>query len=212
MLDTLNTSDAIVSADAIKTQKKIVSKILKNGSDYLLCVKNNNKKLKEETAAYSHKVTHDIPKHIQCHEEIDNGHGRIESCWYRELRMNEWIEEGITWQGIQTIIEITRRQIIKYKEQQQTLYYISSLAPDIVQISDALQGHWEVENKVYWVLDVTFKEGDCRIRKEDGAENVGIIRRFVLNLSRLHPSKISMCRKLKRAARVDGFRTEIIFG
>jgi hypothetical protein len=62
------------------------------------------------------------------------------------------------------------------------------------------------------VLDVTFKEHDSRIRKEDGAENVGIIRRLALNLSRLYPSKISMRRKLKRAARVDDFRTEIIFG
>jgi len=126
--------------------------------------------------------------------------------------MSEWIEEGDKWQGIQTIIEVTRKRITKDKEQGETLYYISSLSPDVVQISDAIRGHWEVENKVHWVLDVTFKEDDCRIRKENGAENVGIIRRFVLNLSRLHPSKISMRRKLKRAARVDEFRTEIIFG
>jgi predicted transposase YbfD/YdcC len=212
MLDTLNISGAIVSADAMNTQKKIVAKIVKNGGDYVLCVKNNHKKLKEEIAAYFHKVTRDTPEHIQCHEEVDSGHGRIESRYYRQLRMNEWIEEGNNWQGIQTIIEVTRKRIIKDKTQQETLYYISSLMPDILQISDAIRGHWEVENKVHWVLDVTFKEDDCRIRKEDGAENVGIIRRFVLNLSRLHPSKISLRRKLKRAARVDEFRAEIIFG
>jgi predicted transposase YbfD/YdcC len=90
--------------------------------------------------------------------------------------------------------------------------FISSLAPDLAKISDAIRGYWEVENKVHWVLDVIFKEDDCRIRKDDGAENVEIIRRFVLNLSRLHPSKISMRRKLKRVARVDEFRTKVIFG
>ena len=126
--------------------------------------------------------------------------------------MSEWIEEGDKWQGIQTIIEVTRKRITKDKEQAETLYYISSLSPDVVQISDTIRGHWEVENKVHWVLDVTFKEDDCRIRKEDGAENDGIIRRFFLNLSRLHPSKISMRSKSKRAARVDEFRTEIICG
>jgi len=67
-----------------------------------------------------------------------------------------------------------------------SVYYISSLAPDIIQISGAIRGHWGVENAVHWVLDVTFKEDDSRIRKDDGAENVGIIRRFALNLSRLH--------------------------
>lgn len=212
MLDTLNISGAIVSADAMNTQKKIVNKILKHDGDYVLCVKNNHKKLKEEIAAYFHKVTRDEPKHIQCYEEVDSGHGRIETRNYRQLRMSEWIAEGNNWQGIQTIIEVTRKRLTKEKEQQETLYYISSLPPNIMQISDAIRGHWEVENKVHWVLDVTFKEDDSRIRKEDGAENVGIIRRFALNLSRLHPSKISMRRKLKRAARVDEFRTEIIFG
>jgi len=212
MLDTLNVSGAIVSADAMNTQKKIVDKILKNDGDYVLCVKNNHKKLKEEIAAYFHKITRDTPQYIQCYEEVDGGHGRIETRRYRQLRMNEWIEEGKNWQGIQSVIEVTRTRIMKEKEQRETVYYISSLMPNIKQISDAIRGHWEVENKAHWVLDVTFKEDDCRIRKEDGAENVGIIRRFALNLARLHPSQISMRRKLKRAARVDKFRTEIIFG
>lgn len=158
VLDTLNISGAIVSADAMNTQKKIVTKILKKDGDYVLCVKNNHRKLKEEIAAYSHKVTRDAPEHIQCYEEIDSGHGRIESRHYRQLRISEWIKEGDNWQGIQTIIEVTRQRFIKDKEQQETLYYISSLAPDIVQISDAIRGHWEVQNKVHWVLDVTFKE------------------------------------------------------
>ena len=110
MLDTLNISGAIVSADAMNTQKKIVSKILKNGGDYVLCVKNNHKKLKEEIAAYFHEVTRDTPKYIESHEEIDSGHGRIESRYYRQLRMSEWITEGNIWQGIQTLIEVTRKR------------------------------------------------------------------------------------------------------
>ena len=212
LLDTLNIDGAIVSADAMNTQKKIAAKILNNGGDYVLCVKNNHKKLKEEIAAYFHKIKRESPEHIQHHEEIDAGHGRIEVRNYRQLRMSEWISEGNRWQGIQTVIEVTRKRIIDEQEQEETLYYISSLAPDIIQISGAIRGHWGVENSVHWVLDVTFKEDDSRIRKDDGAENVGIIRRFALNLSRLHPSSISMRRKLKRAARVDEFRAELIFG
>ena len=212
MLDTLNISGAIVSADAMNTQKKIAAKIHNKGGDYVLCVKNNHKKLKEEIAAYFHKIKRDSPEYIQHHEEVDAGHGRIETRNYRQLRMSEWITESSNWQGVQTVIEVTRKRLINEQEQEETLYYISSLAPDIIQISEAIRGHWGVENSVHWVLDVTFKEDDSRIRKGDGAENVGIIRRFALNLSRLHPSNISMRRKLKRAARVDEFRTELIFG
>lgn len=212
MLDTLSISGAIVSADAMNTQKKIAAKIHAKGGDYVLCVKDNHKKLKDEIAAYFHKMRRDSPEYIQHHEEVDAGHGRIEVRNYHQLRMNEWISEGDNWQGIQSIIEVTRERIINDKKQEETVYYISSLAPDIHQVSEAIRGHWGVENSAHWVLDVTFKEDDSRIRKGDGAENVGIIRRFALNLSRLHPSNISMRRKLKRAARVDEFRTELIFG
>ena len=68
-----------------------------------------------------------------------------------------------------------------------------------VRVTQGIRHHWEVENKAHWVLDVVFKEDDCRIRKGDGAENVGITRRFCLNLERLHPQKNSMWGKLKHA-------------
>ena len=64
-----------------------MAKFLNNCGDYVLCIKNNHKKLKEEIAAYFHKVTRDNPEHIQSHEEIDSGHGRIESRIYRQLTM-----------------------------------------------------------------------------------------------------------------------------
>jgi len=94
----------------------------------------------------------------------------------------------------------------------ETQYYISSLDIDPVAVNQAIRAHWEVENKVHWVLDVTFKEDDSRIRKEDGAENVGVIRRFCLNMARLHPKKASMRSKLKMAGWADEFRAELIFG
>ena len=64
----------------------------------------------------------------------------------------------------------------------------------------------------HWVLDVTFKEDDSRIRKGDGAENVAVIRRFALNLARLYPQKNSMRGKLKQAGWSDKIRSEIVFG
>ena len=71
---------------------------------------------------------------------------------------------------------------------------------------------WEVENKAHWVLDVTYKEDNSRIRRENAAENIAVARRFALNLARLHPKKDSMRAKLKRARWSDDFRHQIIFG
>jgi predicted transposase YbfD/YdcC len=79
------------------------------------------------------------------------------------------------------------------------LYYIALLdTGDSERTARAIRSHWEVENKVHQVLDVTFRKDDCRIRRDDGAQNIGLVRRRRLNLTRLHPKKDSMARKLKR--------------
>ncbi|EBP9841706.1 transposase [Salmonella enterica] len=80
----------------------------------------------------------------------------------------------------------------------------------IKSLAGAIRSHREVENKVHWVLDVTFSEDDNCIRAGDGAENVAVIRRSALNLARLHPQKDSMRSKLKQACWSDKFRNEIV--
>ncbi|EBU4255113.1 hypothetical protein CEJ25_13050 [Salmonella enterica] len=80
----------------------------------------------------------------------------------------------------------------------------------IKSLAGAIRSHREVENKVHWVLDVTFSEDDNCIRAGDGAENVAVIRRFALNLARLHPQKDSRRSKLKQAGWSDKFRLEIV--
>ncbi|MDQ7048547.1 MAG: ISAs1 family transposase [Enterobacterales bacterium] len=126
--------------------------------------------------------------------------------------MNEWISEASNWSNIQTVIEVERERHFKGEVvQQETLYYISSLAPDVERIGKAIRSHWEWKAPI-GSLDVTFKEDDCRIRNGDGAENVAVIRRFALNLTKLHPQKNSMRGKLKQAGWSDKFRSELIFG
>ena len=213
LLDTLNIKGALISADAMNSQKKIVEKICSENADYVLCIKNNHKQLRDEIAAYFHKVERDNPAWIACNEQTDSGHGRIEGRRCQQLRVSEWISEAQHWKGIRSVIKIERERHLKDKEvSTETQYYISSLDIDPVAVNQAIRAHWEVENKVHWVLDVTFKEDDSRIRKEDGAENVGVIRRFCLNMARLHPKKASMRSKLKMAGWADEFRAELIFG
>lgn len=213
MLDTLDIKGALISADAMNSQKKIVKKIHSEQADYVLCIKNNHKTLKEEIKAYFHKVQRDTPELISCDEQTDAGHGRIEVRRCQQLLVNEWISEAKDWCGIRSVIKLERERHVDGKPMTtETQYYISSLGIEPKVVNQAIRAHWEVENKVHWVLDVTYKEDDCRIRKDDGAENVGVIRRFCLNMARLNPKKASMRRKLKMAGWGDEFRTELIFG
>ena len=95
---------------------------------------------------------------------------------------------------------------------QEVLLYISSLEPNAKELADAIRGHWEVENKLHWVLDVTFHEDDLRIHIGDGTKSIGILRRFCVNLAKLHPKKDSMKGKLRSAGWNDNFRAELLFG
>ena len=127
--------------------------------------------------------------------------------------MTAWSSEAVKWPGLQTVIEMERERHLPGQDMEtETQYSISSLPVAAVRVARGIRQHWDVENKAHWVLDVAFKEDDCRLRRGNGAENVGIIRRFCLNLARLHPHKNSMRGKLKQAGWSDTRRAEILFG
>jgi len=202
LLDLIEMKDAIITMDAMNTQRKIVEKIHQKKADYVLSVKDNQKELHEEIKDY---FTYMKNKHgdtllkSSIYVETDVGHGRIEQRTYRQLLVNELITQSPKWAGIRSVVEVERIREIKGKTEKEIQYYISSLPINLVQIADTIRGHWEVENKAHWVLDVTYKEDVSRIRRENAAENIAIARRFALNLARLHPKKDSMRGKLKQA-------------
>ena len=144
---------------------------------------------------------------------VDGGHGRVEKRTCRQLPVSDWVSGAVQWPGLQTVIEMERERHLPGKAVETDIQYcISSLPVDAQRVAQGIRRHWEVENKAHWVPDVAFREDDSRIRKGDGAENVGIIRRFCLNLARLDPGKSSMRGKLKQAGWSDTRRAAILFG
>ncbi len=89
-------------------------------------------------------------------------------------------------------------------------FYISSLPPDPVRILTASRAHWSIENNLHWQLDVTFREDECRTRKDHAPRNLATLRRAALNLLRREPSKISLKRKRLKAALNPSFRETIL--
>lgn len=214
LLDLIEINNAIITMDAMNTQRSIEAKLIQRKADYVLPVKENQKNLLEEIQDYfvymNQKHTEVILK--STYSEVDAGHGRIENRTYCQLLINELIPEAGKWSGIKTVIEVSRRRELKGHVENEIQYYISSLPINLPLIADTIRGHWEVENKAHYVLDVTYREDDSRIRRENAAENIAVARRFALNLARLHPKKDSMRGKLKHAMWSDDFRDQIILG
>ena len=214
ILDSLILKNAIVSVDAINTQKKIAAKIVAKKGHYVMALKRNHRLFRQEVEAYLHKLERDEPSLIERYEETVCERGRIDHRVYHKVNVTDWLSESAQWAGIQSVLRVNRTREDKRsgKQQQEVAFYISSLEADVQQLAQSIRGHWEVENKAHWVLDVVYKEDDCTINAEDGAENMAILRRFALNLSRLHPDKMSMRGKLKMAGWSDEYRSALIFG
>ncbi|MGR3808413.1 ISAs1 family transposase [Pasteurella testudinis] len=214
VLDALILKNAVISVDAINTQKKIAEKIIEKKGHYVMALKRNHRLFREEAQAYFHKIERETPDLIEVYQEVNCERSRIDERTYRQLPVSDWLSEAAEWAGIQSVVCVERRREDKKsgQVQEERAFYISSLKASAEQLSHSIRGHWEVENKAHWVLDMVYREDDCVISKDDGAENMAILRRFALNLSRLHPAKMSMRMKLKAAGWSDEFRSELMFG
>ena len=101
--------------------------------------------------------------------------------------------------------------IVNSKETLHKRIYISSLTDDSPEkYANLVRGHWGIENNLHWHLDLTFREDDSRVRKDNGPMNLNIFRKFGLFLLTHEPIKISLKRKRKKASRDDNFMVEIL--
>lgn len=194
LLDVLDISGCIVTIDAMGCQKKIAKKIIDQGADYTLSVKENQKGLYDDIAElfdYAQEIDF-----VDCdyHKTVDKGHGRIEirECWtISDPEYLVYIRNLSAWKDLQTIVMVKSERRIGQKSSTKVRYYISSSAGDAKQVLESVRGHWGIENKVHWVLDVAFREDDSRVRKGNGAQNFAILRRVALNL--LKQEKTARC-------------------
>lgn len=213
LLELLEIKGCIITIDAMGCQRVIAESIVSQGADYVLALKENQGALSDEV-----KWLFEQPAHIelkeQVAEEVDSGHGRIETRRCRQIEVNQKSLTTIgRWAKLKTIIEIQSTREIGNNRTFEKRYYISSLALDAQKASDAVRSHWAVENKLHWVLDVSFREDDSRIRRGNGAEVMSTFRRLTLNLLKKNTScKASMKRKRKIALMDEELLTELIDG
>lgn len=189
LLNTLDIKGSVITIDAMGCQHDIASKIVERGADYVLGVKDNQPGLADALklwfdAADSGKLDRPYWDDIQTEKD----HGRIETR--RCLVTNDvaWLrEQHQQWSGLQSLImvestrEIIGRNGTGYASVERR-YYISSLPAKAAMLGKTVRAHWGIENSMHWVLDVAFREDDCRIRIGEAAQNFAVLRRIALNL------------------------------
>lgn len=203
LLKLLELKGAIVTIDAMGCQKAIAKQITVAGGDYVLALKGNHTKL--HTAIQEHfEQLHeeDFPDgRCRRRQTKEKGHGREEQRFYYQSLLPESVQRlSAPWSGLKTIgqaVSITQRD---GKEVSDVRYYLSSLPLGVKQFGDSVRGHWGIENSLHWVLDMSFREDESRIRKDYGPDNFALLRRFAVTLIKQDTSPGSIKKKRKRAA------------
>ena len=180
ILDKLQISGAVVTADALNCQKTIAKKIIEKEADYFLALKGNQGTLFEDAKTYFIKK-----EGLDFIEEINKEHGRVEirRCW--STSNIDWLKEGHPdWVELKSICYIERERHIKDKISKEVALYISSTEAVAKNHLYYSRQHWDVENKLHWVLDVIFNEDHSTFMAHNAAQNMGIVRKLIINMIR----------------------------
>jgi len=216
LLNLLMLKGCIVTIDAIGCQTEITSQLVAQEADYVIALKGNQGSLYDnvrELFAYAFEtdfwhIAHDF------YESWDKNHGRGEVRRYWTISEPEFItylDPEHKWAGLRSIGMVEAQRCLGAQCSTETRYYISSLTGQAQPFGQAVRGHWEIENKVHWVLDIAFREDECRIRTGHADENFAVLRHLALNLLRQDTvSKCGVKAKRLKAAWNDNYLLNIL--
>jgi predicted transposase YbfD/YdcC len=212
LLEMMDIEGAIITIDAMGCQRAIAQKIVDQKADYVLALKGNQGSLREDVELFvAEQKANDFKNTtISRDETVDGDHGRIETRTTTVIHDVAWLQERHKWPDLKAVVIVDSIREIGDKIEQETRFYITSLVLLANQLGPILRSHWAVENSLHWVMDMVFRDDECRVRTEHAPANFTTIKHMALNLIRNAPGKDSLRLRRKVAAWDDDFLASII--
>lgn len=214
LLKMLAIEGAIVTIDAIGCQREIAQAILDKKADYVLALKGNQGSLRDDVELFvnEQKATHFANTQVSQDTTVDGDHGRIETRTTTVIHDVEWLQERHGWPGLNAVVMVESSREISGKIEREARFYITSLVMLAALMGPVVRGHWSVENSLHWVMDMIFRDDECRVRTDHAPANFCTIKHMAHNLLRKTASKDSLRLRRKVAAWDDNFLASIIAG
>jgi len=184
----------VLTGDALYCQQALCAQVVEAGGDYLVLVKANQPTLladivqvfapltAEEHARTGVHTVHPLP--LATYRTVEKGHGRLEE---RVIRVSSELAGYSSWPYLAQVFEYTRTWTTKGVTKQQVRYGISSLpseVSDAARLAALKRGHWQVENGLHYVKDVTLGEDASQTHIGTAADVFAMLRNIAISLLR----------------------------
>ena len=212
LLAMLAIEGAIVTIDAMGCQRDIAQTILDKKADYVLALKGNQGSLRADVEVFvtEQKASGFADTTLSRDTTVDGDHGRIETRTTTVIHDIEWLQERHDWPGLKAVVMIESCREARGKTERETRFYLTSLVMVAALIGPIVRSHWSIENSLHWVMDMMFRDDECRVRTDHAPANFTTIKHMAHNLLRTASSKDSLRLRRKVAAWDDDFLAGLI--
>lgn len=215
LLEMLDLSGCLATIDAMGCQTEIAEQIVARGADYVLAVKDNQPSLSEGIREFfdDHMEDDFIRTQVSRHQTDEKGHGRSELRSYYVCPVPDELPDRARWPHLKAIGMTINDTLRDGKTTLEIRYYILSKKLSARRFATAVRGHWGIENRLHWQLDVTFGEDQSRVRRGHADANLSILRRTALSLLKNnHSKKVGIKNKRLCAGWDENYMLEVLLG
>jgi predicted transposase YbfD/YdcC len=212
LLDMMAIEGAVVTIDAMGAQRSIARKIIDKKADYIIALEGNQGTLLEDVKVFAaeQKANGFKDTTTSRHETVDGEHGRIEKRTYTAIHDVAWLQKRHDWPGLKGVVMVESQRETNGKITQEMRFYITSLTLLANAVGPMIRDHRAIENSLHWVMDMVFRDDECRVRTENAPANFTTLKHMANNLIRKAPGKDSQRLKPMTAAWDDDFLASLV--
>jgi predicted transposase YbfD/YdcC len=212
LLDMLAVEGAIITIDAMGCQRAIAQKIIDKKADYVFGLKGNQGSLRDDVELFvaEQRATNFADTTVSRAETVDADNGRIETRTTTVIHDVDWLRKRHGWPGLNAIAMVESSRETNSVIEKDTRFYITSLVMLAHLLGPVIRGHWAIDNSLHWVMDMVFRDDECRVRTNHAPANFTTIKHMAYNLLRRPAGKDSFRLRRKVAGWDDEFLARLI--